>query len=92
MNKSSRSGGPPSLPQQQMPGFVKSALTTRKLMDAYLARPEYQRTDYMTWINAAKLGDTKRARLTQMLDELEKGSVYMGEAWSPPEPVAPVKS
>jgi hypothetical protein len=75
-----------------MPGFVKSALNTRKLMDAFLARPEYQRTDYMTWINAAKLRDTQRARLTQMLDELEKGGVYMGAEWQPPAPVTPAST
>jgi hypothetical protein len=76
-------------PAREMPGMVKSALATRKLTDAFLARPEYQRTEYLTWINAAKLGDTKRARLTQMLDELEKGNLYMGEAWAPPAPVTP---
>jgi len=80
-------GRGPVTSTHDMPGFVKSALNTRNLMDAYRARPDYQRNDYMTWINAAKLGDTKRARLTQMLDELEKGNVYMGAAWSPPPPV-----
>jgi hypothetical protein len=72
---------------QPMPGMVRRALDARKLMDAYRARPDYQQNDYLGWINKAKLDDTKRKRLDQMLDELEKGNVYMGMAWSPPPPV-----
>jgi uncharacterized protein YdeI (YjbR/CyaY-like superfamily) len=89
MNKSSRSGGPPSLPQQQMPGFVKSALASKNLTDAYQARPKYQQTEYLAWINSAKLQDAKKARLNQMLEELAKGGVFKGEPWTPPAPVAP---
>jgi hypothetical protein len=70
-----------------MPGMVKSALAARNLTDAFERRPEYQQLDYMDWIDKAKLKDTKRTRLNQMLDELEKGNVYMGEPWSPPPPV-----
>lgn len=79
-----RHGGPPALPQHQMPGFVRSALTSKNLLDAYRARPQYQQTEYLAWINSAKLGDGKRARLTQMLDELSAGNVFKGEPWSPP--------
>jgi len=70
-----------------MPGFVKAALSARKLRDAYEARPEYQRTEYLNWIDKAPLMAGKRKRLDQMLDELDKGNVYMGEPWSPPPPV-----
>lgn len=70
-----------------MPGFVKGALAARGLTDAYLARPEYQRQEYLVWINAAKLNDAKRARANQMLDELEKGGLFKGEPWTPPPPV-----
>lgn len=89
MNKSSRHGGPPGLPQQQMPGFVKSALSSKSLLEAYRARPQYQQTEYLAWINGAKLSDAKRTRLNQMLDELAKGDVFKGEPWTPPAPVVP---
>jgi len=71
-----------------MPGFVRSALTSKNLIEAYRARPQYQQTEYLAWINSAKLGDGKRARLTQMIDELTKGGVFKGEPWTPPAPVA----
>jgi uncharacterized protein YdeI (YjbR/CyaY-like superfamily) len=64
-------------PKQAMPGFVKQALKRRDLLKAYKKRPEYQQNDYLGWINDAKLQETKIERLNQMLDELEKGGVYM---------------
>ena len=60
-----------------MPGFVKEALKRKGLMDAYKKRPAYQQNDYLGWINEAKLKETKMKRFYQMLDELEKGGVYM---------------
>jgi hypothetical protein len=70
-----------------MPGFVKTALAKHKLIDAFRARPEYQRNDYLTWLEGAKLTEQRQQRLTQLLEELGKGDVYMGEPWSPPAPV-----
>ena len=70
-----------------MPGFVRAALDARKLREAYEARPEYQKTEYLKWIEKAPLMTGKRKRLDQMLDELDKGNVYMGEPWAPPPPV-----
>ncbi|MDW7730447.1 MAG: YdeI/OmpD-associated family protein [Bacillota bacterium] len=64
-------------PKQAMPGFVKQALKKRGLMEAYKKRPAYQQNDYLGWINEAKLHETKKKRLSQMLDELEKGGIYM---------------
>jgi hypothetical protein len=72
-----------------MPGFVKAALAARKLTEAYEARPAYQKSDYLLWIEKTPLMAGKRKRLDQMLDELEKGDVYMGEPWTPPPPVKP---
>ncbi|MBK9036131.1 MAG: YdeI/OmpD-associated family protein [Myxococcales bacterium] len=72
-----------------MPGFVKSALAARALTDAYRARPKYQQTEYLTWIEAGKLNDEKRKRLAQMLDELAAGDTFQGAPWAPPAPVAP---
>jgi uncharacterized protein YdeI (YjbR/CyaY-like superfamily) len=60
-----------------MPDFVKQAPEARNLMGDYQARPAYQQNDYLGWINHAKRQETKEKRLAQMLDELEKGGVYM---------------
>ncbi len=64
-------------PRHAMPGFVKRALDGQALMDAYKARPAYQQNDYIGWIIRSKRPETRGRRLQQMLDELEKGGVYM---------------
>jgi uncharacterized protein YdeI (YjbR/CyaY-like superfamily) len=64
-----------------MPDFVRDALNERGLMGAYEARPAYQRNDYLFWINSPKREETRHKRLTQMLDELKRGDVYMRMAW-----------
>ena len=69
-------------PRYPMPDFFRDAINVRGLMDAYLARPDYQRNDYIGWINRAKLESTKQKRLNQMLDELERGGVYMRMKWN----------
>jgi uncharacterized protein YdeI (YjbR/CyaY-like superfamily) len=66
-----------------MPDFFRAALNQRGLMDSYRARPPYQQNDYIGWITRAKLESTRQKRLTQMLDELEKGGVYMRLKWNP---------
>ena len=71
--------------KQPMPGNVRTALEKRKLMDAYMARPEYQKGDYLKWIALAAGPTAKQKRLDQMLDELEKGDVFKGEPWTPPQ-------
>jgi hypothetical protein len=74
--------------KQQMPGNVRTALVKRKLMDAYLARPEYQRDGYLKWIALGAGPTEKQKRLDQMLDEVEKGDAFKGEPYTPPEPVS----
>lgn len=64
-----------------MPAEVEHALEDTGLMEAYQARPPYQRNDYLGWIDRAKRPETKARRLQQMLDELEQGDVYMKMAW-----------
>jgi uncharacterized protein YdeI (YjbR/CyaY-like superfamily) len=64
-----------------MPAFVREALEAKALMATYEARPPYQRNDYLGWIARAKLPDTQQKRLAQMLDELQRGNVYMKMAW-----------
>ena len=73
----------PPRPRYPMPDFIRKALDSRGLMDAYNARPPYQRNDYIGWITRAKRIETQEKRLNQMLDELEKGGVYMNMKWRP---------
>jgi len=73
----------PKRPRHAMPGFVEQALEQHRLMDAYRERPAYQRNDYIGWIIAAKRPETKEKRLRQMLEELDKGGVYMNMAHAP---------
>lgn len=64
-----------------MPDWIRAALVARGLLEAYERRPDYQRNDYLGWIDRAKLQATRNRRLEQMLDELERGGVYMRMAW-----------
>ena len=73
----------PPRPRYPMPDFIREALTARGLMEIYRARPPYQQNDYVGWITRAKLDATRQKRLTQMLDELERGGVYMKMKWNP---------
>jgi uncharacterized protein YdeI (YjbR/CyaY-like superfamily) len=74
-----------SRPIQPMPEFVKTALQARGLMDTYRKRPAYQQNDYLGWINRAKRLETKQKRLEQMLEELQRGDVYIKMVYSPPK-------
>lgn len=69
-------------PLYPMPDLVRSALVEEGLMYAYLARPPYQRNDYIGWMTRAKRKETQERRLAQMLDELRKGDRYMRMKWS----------
>lgn len=73
----------PPRPRYPMPDFIREALDTRGLMDAYRSRPPYQQNDYIGWITRAKQEETKQKRLNQMLDELRSGGVYMKMKWKP---------
>ena len=68
---------PMGRPAQAMPNDVRQHLSERKLFNAYEARPFYQRNDYLAWIGRAKRPETRQARIDQMLDELDRGGVYM---------------
>lgn len=69
---------------QAMPADVEQALRERGLESAYAERPPYQRNDYLGWVARAKRDETREKRLHQMLDELERGGVYMNMRWSGP--------
>jgi uncharacterized protein YdeI (YjbR/CyaY-like superfamily) len=64
-----------------MPSFVRTTLRRRGLTSAYRARPPYQQNDYLGWIARAKLEATRIKRLEQMLNELDRGNVYMKMRW-----------
>lgn len=64
-----------------MPDWIRSELLSRGVLAAYEARPDYQRNDYLGWVTRAKLEATRRKRLDQMLDELQRGGVYMRMVW-----------
>ena len=69
----------PSLtkPNYPMPAFVRKALDEHGLVESYNNRPDYQQNDYISWITRAKRVETQFKRLNQMLNELERGDVYM---------------
>lgn len=69
-------------PSHPMPDFVRAALDQAGLTGRYEARPAYQRNDYLGWIAGAKREETRRKRLAQMLDELQRGGVYMNMRWN----------
>ena len=60
-----------------MPDYVREVLDKTGLMNEYQNRPAYQQNDYIGWIEQAKRQETKEKRLSQMLEELELGGVYM---------------
>lgn len=64
-------------PANPMPEDVAGLLAERRLSEEYEARPWYQRNDYLGWINRASRPETRQKRIDQMLDELERGGVYM---------------
>jgi len=65
----------------EMPDDVREAIDKRRLMDLYRSRPAYQQNDYVGWIVRSKLPATRQKRLEQMLNELERGGVYMHMSW-----------
>jgi uncharacterized protein YdeI (YjbR/CyaY-like superfamily) len=64
-----------------MPQDVRALLDARGLVQAYAERPAYQRNDYLGWIARAKRAETRQRRVDQMLDELQRGGVYMNMVW-----------
>lgn len=67
-----------------MPDDVRTALDQSGMANAYAARPDYQKNDYLGWIARAKREETRLKRLNQMLDELKRGGVYMNMVWRGP--------
>ena len=70
-------------PRHEMPEMVWSSIVEQGLEGAYRSRPSYQQNDYIGWIMSAKREETRRKRLTQMLEELRDGDRYMKMAYRP---------
>ncbi|MEO8549482.1 MAG: hypothetical protein ABI678_05900 [Kofleriaceae bacterium] len=70
-----------------MPGNVRSELSKKNLMDAFLARPDYQRRDYLKAIEHAFGTPAKQKVIDQLLADLEHGKQFQGQPWDPPEPI-----
>jgi len=66
-----------------MPDYFRDALVKANVADKYEARPPYQRNDYIGWIERAKRLETRQKRIAQMINELERGDVYMKMYWGP---------
>lgn len=73
----------PQRPRHPMPDDVARALCEAGERADYDGRPAYQRNDYLGWIGRAKTPATRTRRITQMLDELRAGGVYMGMPHAP---------
>lgn len=69
--------------RQRMPADVRTALQQRGVIAQYALRPAYQQNDYLAWIARAVRPATRQKRLNQMLDELQRGGVYMNMKWQP---------
>jgi len=63
--------------RHHMPDDVAKALIAAGVRSQYDARSNYQRNDYIGWIDRARTAKTRTKRIAQMLDELERGGVYM---------------
>jgi uncharacterized protein YdeI (YjbR/CyaY-like superfamily) len=80
---STESFGRKKRPRYPVPAFMRLALKTSGLLDAYRARPTYQQNDYIGWIVRAKRAETRVKRLKQMLGELRQGDLYMNMVFRP---------
>lgn len=60
-----------------MPDDVLATLKSENVLADFEARPAYQQNDYVGWITRAARDETRHKRITQMIDELRKGGVYM---------------
>lgn len=69
-----------------MPADIRMHLAERNLTDAFRRRPEDQKQSYLAWIEDTRFSILRTRRIRQMLDELERGDLYMSGAFSPDTP------
>ena len=70
-------------PRHPMPAEIAERLESAGVRADYDARPAYQRNDYLGWIAQAKQPETGEKRIAIMIDELERGVIYMGMTHKP---------
>lgn len=58
-----------------VPEDVRAALVESGVMPNFQKRPFQQRNDYLAWISRARRDETRRHRVTQMIEELRRGGV-----------------
>lgn len=68
--------------EKELPNDLRRILVQEGQLENYEARPRYQRTDYISWIEKAARTETREKRITQMLEELQNGDAYMGMAYT----------
>lgn len=66
-----------------MPADIRIHLAERNLTDAFRRRPEDQKRKYLEWIEGTRFSILRSRRIRQMLDELDRGDMYMNSAFSP---------
>jgi uncharacterized protein YdeI (YjbR/CyaY-like superfamily) len=66
----------------ELPAFIRDALESRGLLEAFARRTAAQRDHYVRRILRAVRSATVEKRLEQMLAELE-GDLYMKRPWRP---------
>ncbi len=71
-------------PLNPMPADISELLHLRGVAKAYDLRPPYQGNDYLGWIARARRPETRAKRITQMLDELDKGTSYIKMPYNGP--------
>ena len=63
-------------PVQSMASFVRVALLSQGQLKANRERPAYQRNDYLSWIQRAKMAETRQKRLPNARRTQAWGSLY----------------
>ncbi len=66
-----------------MPEFVRKALESHGLRDRYSNALGTSATTILAGLTEQSVKTPNKKRLTQMLDELKSGDVYMKMAWRP---------
>lgn len=80
-------GRPPHRrPRHPMPADVRRELFRRGLMLRCRSRPPYQQNDYIGWITRPRRPETRRKRIAQMVEALERGDRSMKMVYRPKEP------
>ena len=69
----------------ELPAFIREALESRGLLEAFARRSVAQRDHYVRRILRAVRSATAEKRLEQMLAEVE-GDLYMKRPWRPRAP------